>query len=172
MRVLTHVGVGLRSLELVRCQSMAEKISQSTRSRMMASIRSRDTAPEMIVRRHLHEGGYRYCVSHTSLPGRPDLVLAKWRVAVFIHGCFWHGHERCRFFQLPATRRVFWTAKIDDNKRRDRSVTRQLLDSDWRVAEVWECALREDPLATLGALTQFIAADAQFLSLESRQSSN
>lgn len=151
---------------------MSEKISRETRSRMMASIRGRDTAPELLVRHHLHAKGFRYRVSPTGLPGRPDVVMPKWGVAVFVHGCFWHGHENCRNFRLPATRREFWAKKIGSNKVRDEASTKQLLSDGWRVAEVWECALRDAPKVTLGALVRFVKNGPEHISLEPPQASN
>lgn len=137
---------------------MADIVSKETRSRMMSGIRGRDTAPELLVRRYLHGKGFRFRLSVRHLPGKPDIVLPKWGVAVFVHGCFWHGHEGCRFFRIPSTRREFWEQKIGRNKARDCVSARKLRDIGWRVAEVWECELRDDPDGTLKALAGFIKA--------------
>ncbi len=96
---------------------MADIVSRETRSRMMAGIRSRDTKPELAIRRALHAMGYRYRL-HGKLPGRPDLVFPSRNAVIFIHGCFWHGHD-CPLFRLPGSRTSFWTTKIDGNRRRD-----------------------------------------------------
>ncbi len=125
---------------------------------MMASIRSRDTQPEMIVRRHLHGLGFRYRIAPRALPGKPDLVLPKHRAVIFVHGCFWHGHSGCRFSTVPATRTEFWTDKIASNRARDRVKQAQLQASDWRIAVVWECALKADQGATLRQLVAFIGS--------------
>src|SRR5690606_38132668 len=98
---------------------MAEKISPQTRSRMMSGIRGRDTKPELVVRTYLHSKGFRFRLCRKDLPGSPDVVLPKWRVAVLVHGCFWHGHAGCRYFRVPKTRPEFWSAKIATNASRD-----------------------------------------------------
>jgi len=108
---------------------------------MMARIRAKDTKPEMFVRRALHAAGYRYSLHSRKLPGRPDLVMRKHRAVVFVHGCFWHGHD-CRYFRLPGTRTEFWAAKIEANRARDARAVSELLEAGWRVAVVWECIQR------------------------------
>lgn len=135
---------------------MAEKISPETRSRMMAGIRGRDTQPEGLVRRYLHAEGFRFRLYRKDLAGKPDIVLPRWKTAVFVHGCFWHGHQDCRLFRIPKTRTEFWTDKISRNAQRDRNAIETLLAAEWRVAVVWECALREDAPGALTALVQFI----------------
>ena len=120
---------------------MADVHDRATRSRNMAAIRGADTKPEKQLRSALHGLGFRYRLHATELPDRPALVLRKWNCVVFVHGCFWHGHG-CRFFRLPATRRSFWRQKIDANRKRDGRIRKQLLDSGWRVATTWECAMR------------------------------
>lgn len=107
----------------------------------MKAIKSKDTKPEMVIRRLLHHQGYRYRVSPTSLPGRPDIWLAKWNTAIFINGCFWHKHD-CRMFRLPATRQDFWRSKLEGNKTRDQEKIKQLIRSGKRVLVIWECTLR------------------------------
>lgn len=123
---------------------------------MMSSIRGRDTKPELSVRRYLHKCGFRYRLHRRDLPGSPDLVLAKWNVAVFVHGCFWHGHKGCRYFRVPATRTDFWAAKIRGNAERDARAEAALLRSGWRVVVVWECALRHNEEKSLLELTKHI----------------
>jgi len=107
----------------------------------MSSIRGKDTRPEMAVRRGLHGHGVRYRLHAKELPGRPDLVLRKYRAVIFVHGCFWHGHD-CPMFRLPSSRIDFWRAKIERNRERDREVMAALKERDWRRLTIWECALR------------------------------
>ncbi|MGN6120550.1 MAG: very short patch repair endonuclease [Rhodanobacter sp.] len=116
-------------------------VDRSTRSRMMSGIRGKDTKPELLIRRGLHALGYRYRLHHPGLPGRPDLVLARHKAVVFVHGCFWHGHD-CSLFRLPSTRTNFWKDKIRGNHERDDCAVANLMSQGWRVAVVWECALR------------------------------
>lgn len=126
---------------LSTCSRMADVVSPEVRSRMMSGIRGRDTKPEISLRSGLHRLGLRFTL-RSRLPGKPDIVLPKYRVAVFFHGCFWHGHEGCQLFKLPGTRTDFWKAKIDSNRARDEKVSAELLDNGWRVAIVRECAIR------------------------------
>ncbi len=120
---------------------MADIVSAAIRSRMMASIKAKDTQPELIIRRGLHARGFRYRLHDRKLPGCPDLVLSSRKAVIFVHGCFWHGHD-CEMFRLPRTRREFWEAKIGANRQRDDSTGLALTKSGWRVMTVWECAIR------------------------------
>ena len=119
---------------------MADTVSPQTRSRIMSSVRGRDTQPELLLRRHLHSAGYRYRLHVKGLPGRPDLVFPGRRAVLFVNGCFWHGHE-CHRFSWPKTRESFWRAKILGNKERDDRNHGNLLREGWRVGVVWVCAL-------------------------------
>lgn len=130
---------------------MADIVDKQTRSRMMAGIKGKDTKPELVLRRALHALGFRYRLHSKNVPGRPDLVFPKHHAIVFVHGCFWHRHEGCRYTTTPSTRPEFWQAKFDANVARDRSVHDQLLDAGWRVATVWECALRRPEETALTA---------------------
>lgn len=130
---------------------MADIVDKQTRSRMMAGIKGKDTKPELVLRRALHARGFRYRLHSKTVPGRPDLVFPKHHAIVFVHGCFWHRHEGCRYTTTPSTRPEFWQAKFDANVTRDRSVHDQLLDAGWRVATVWECALRRSEETALAA---------------------
>ncbi len=112
------------------------------RSRNMSAIRGKDTKPEMVVRKELHRLGFRFRLHDRSLPGHPDLKLTKHRAVVFVHGCYWHRHSGCRYATTPATNREFWLDKLERNVERDREYMRELSDLGWRVAIVWECALR------------------------------
>jgi DNA mismatch endonuclease (patch repair protein) len=129
---------------------------------MMASIRGRDTQPEMVVRIFLHSLGFRYRLAPRNLPGKPDVVLPKHNAAIFIHGCFWHGHIGCRFATMPRTRTEFWTGKIAANRARDRIKEAELYSKGWRVAVVWECALKSDRDAALQRLVTFIRSGMKF----------
>ena len=108
---------------------------------MMAAVRSRNTGPELTIRRALHARGFRYRLHDPSLPGKPDIVLRRFRAVVFVHGCFWHGHD-CPLFRMPGTRREFWEAKIGRNQERDAEVREALHLAGWRSLTVWECAIR------------------------------
>lgn len=120
---------------------MADVLTPEQRRRNMSRIHGRDTKPEMFVRRGLHASGFRYRLQDRQLPGRPDLVFPRYHAVIFVHGCFWHGHD-CPMFKLPATHREFWDAKIASNRSRDERTITVLLESGWRVATVWECSLR------------------------------
>lgn len=122
---------------------MADRLSPTQRSRNMAGIRGKDTIPERTLRSRLHRSGLRFRLHCRSLPGRPDLVFAKYRAAVFVHGCFWHRHPGCAFAYQPKSRKKFWQNKFDANVMRDRRQIEGLLGAGWRVIVVWECALRK-----------------------------
>lgn len=135
-------------------------VDAPTRSRMMSAIRGRDTGPERILRSALHRLGLRFRLHHRGLPGRPDLVLPRHRAAVFVHGCFWHRHAGCRFTTHPGTRPEFWTAKFTANVERDCRNETALIEAGWRVAVVWECALRKDHAdGTAGRLAKWIRSE-------------
>lgn len=120
---------------------MTDVVDVETRSRMMSNIRSKNTSPELLIRKALHARGFRFRVHAKNLPGTPDLVLPKYKAAVFIHGCFWHGH-RCRYFKVPQTRQEFWLEKIGKNQARDEQQIASLRAQNWRVLTIWECAVR------------------------------
>ena len=107
----------------------------------MSSIRSKNTRPEIAVRREMHRRGFRYRLHAKELAGKPDIVLPRFRAVIFVHGCFWHGHS-CFLFRMPSTRPGFWKEKIDRNRKNDANAIGALLASGWRVAIVWECALK------------------------------
>lgn len=134
---------------------------------MMSGIRRRDTRPEMQVRRFLHANGFRFRIDARELPGRPDVVLPKWRTVVFVHGCFWHGHAGCRFFRLPRTRPEFWAAKIGANAIRDEVSVTELRESGWRVGVLWECALRDEANDALESLVQFLRGNDESIEIRS-----
>jgi len=122
---------------------MTDIVNKETRSRMMSGIRGKDTQPELLLRRAVHARGFRYRLHLKTVTGRPDLVLAKYGVTVFVHGCFWHRHEGCKLASTPATRPEFWAAKFSANIRRDQKVLATLSEEGWRIAIVWECALKK-----------------------------
>lgn len=107
----------------------------------MSRIRGKDTKPEMLLRRALHAAGLRYRLHASRLPGKPDIVLPRFRTVVLVHGCFWHGHD-CQLFKMPATRREFWVKKISGNRARDQRSVEALQRAGWRVLTVWECSLK------------------------------
>lgn len=120
---------------------MPDIVDNATRSRMMSGIRGSNTKLELLVRRALHARGLRYRLGGAGLPGRPDIVLPRHKTVVFVHGCFWHGHD-CRLFRLPKTRPEFWRAKIESNRVRDQRVLEKLVEMGWHACTVWECSLR------------------------------
>ena len=120
---------------------MVDIVSAEVRSRMMSGIKGKDTKPELIIRKDLHAAGFRYLLHDKRLPGKPDMVFPKWQAVIFVHGCFWHGHD-CHLFRLPATRTTFWRDKIAGNVERDRKAIESLDKSGWRTGLVWECALK------------------------------
>jgi DNA mismatch endonuclease (patch repair protein) len=121
---------------------MSDIVSPATRSRMMSGIQAKNTRPEMLVRRLLHSEGYRFRLHRKDLPGTPDIVLPKFKIAIFVHGCFWHSHSGCNLAKVPATRSEFWTAKLRANVTRDNAAAEKLNAIGWRVLCVWECATR------------------------------
>lgn len=133
---------------------MADRLDPEARSRLMSRIRGKDTAPELAVRRALHAAGFRFRLHRRDLPGTPDLVLPKWRVAVFVHGCFWHGHG-CPQGRLPKSREDYWHPKIAANRARDGRKAAELEAAGWRVFAVWECETR-DAAAVAARLAAFL----------------
>ncbi|MGO7273038.1 very short patch repair endonuclease [Rhizobium ruizarguesonis] len=107
----------------------------------MSGIRSKNTKPEMLIRKGLHAAGFRFRLHDRSLPGTPDMTFPKWKAVIFVHGCFWHGHH-CHLFKWPKTREEFWEQKISRNRQNDIKHTQELQVANWRIGVVWECALR------------------------------
>ena len=132
----------------------------------MARIRSKDTAPEMAVRKMLHAHGYRYRLHRKDLPGKPDVVLTKHRVAIFVHGCFWHQHKGCRFAATPKSNAGYWGPKLSRNVQRDEQSVRALQQAGWRVLVVWECACRKGSGSQLLPLMAGFIEDASVSYLE------
>lgn len=121
---------------------MVDVMTSEQRSRCMAAVKGKDTKPEMIVRKYLFSQGLRFRVQVRKLPGTPDIVLPKYKTAIFVNGCFWHGHEGCKYFRLPKSNVEFWKEKIERNIERDRESMQALLDLGWKLIRVWECELR------------------------------
>lgn len=120
---------------------MVDIVDSATRSRMMSGIRGRNTKPEILIRSMLHNLGFRFRLHVRDLPGKPDIVLPRYHAVIFVHGCFWHGHD-CPLFKWPGTRPDFWREKIDRNRGNDRKARDALIEAEWRVMVVWECAIR------------------------------
>ena len=120
---------------------MADRHSSEIRRKNMAAVKGKNTKPELIVRRGLHAQGFRYSLHRKDLPGKPDLTLPKYKAVIFVNGCFWHGHS-CRAFSWPKTRQAFWRDKISRTIQRDSENTKLLVKQGWRVATIWECALK------------------------------
>src|SRR5438874_10023151 len=121
---------------------MADVHDKKTRSYNMSRIRSKDTKPEMIVRRFLFSQGFRYTLHDKKLPGKPDIVLPKYKTVIFIHGCFWHGHKGCKYFVVPKTRTEWWLNKINSNIANDTKAGKTLKKQGWKIINLWECDLR------------------------------
>lgn len=126
-------------IQILRSSSMEEQQSLN-RSRIMASVRSKNTAPELCVRRAIHRAGFRYRIHHSELPGSPDLVFKSRKIAVFVNGCFWHWHG-CKRSRMPRSNSEYWTAKIERNITRDSRVESELIALGWRVVTIWECSV-------------------------------
>jgi DNA mismatch endonuclease (patch repair protein) len=137
---------------------MVDIVSPEKRSSMMSGIRGKDTKPEIIIRCLLHQFGYRFRLHRKDLPGRPDIVLPKWRTVIFVNGCYWHGHEDCHLFRPPKTRTEFWTNKIENNQARDQRNHTALEDAGWKVLVIWECAVSKKLSLTAEQLEAAIAA--------------
>ena len=120
---------------------MADIVTREKRSEMMARIRGKDTKPELLIRKGLHARGFRYRLHDSKVPGKPDLVLSRYKAVVLVHGCFWHRHN-CHLFQWPKTQQDFWRAKLNGNLERDKANVVWLKAAGWRVLTIWECALK------------------------------
>lgn len=150
---------------------MADIVDTATRSRMMSGIRSTNTQPERHIRSLLHRHGLRFRLHVRELPGKPDIVMPRFHAVLFVHGCFWHGHA-CPLFRLPATRPDFWRAKIDRNRDNDLRAMSALAAAGWRVASIWECALRGrnalDDETLLGSIVCWLQGNDRTLELVAR----
>ena len=123
---------------------MADVHTKQQRSYNMSRIKGKNTKPEMLVRRFLHAQGFRYKLHDKSLPGKPDIVLPKYRTVIFVHGCFWHGHEGCKYYVVPKTRTEWWVNKINKNCANDFQAIKSLKKDNWRIITLWECKLKKN----------------------------
>ena len=121
---------------------MPDVHSPTQRSYNMSRIKGKDTKPELLVRKFLFSKGFRYRVNDKRLPGKPDIVLPKYKTVIFVNGCFWHGHENCKYFQLPKTRKAWWTRKISNNQLRDLEKYQLLRAKHWKIIVIFECDLK------------------------------
>lgn len=122
---------------------MPDIISKEKRSRLMAQVKSRDTKPEIAVRSLIHRAGFRFRLHRNNLPGKPDIVLTRYKTIVFVHGCFWHQHTGCKRAKLPSTNFEFWERKLRNNQIRDEAVSKKLNELGWKIKVIWECSLKE-----------------------------
>lgn len=123
---------------------MADIHSKEVRSYNMSRIRGKNTKPEVLVRKFLFSRGFRYRLNVKDLPGKPDLVLKRYKTVIFVNGCFWHGHENCKYFVLPKTRTEWWKNKIEQTKKRDYINKKALVKMGWNILSIWECQLKSD----------------------------
>lgn len=132
---------------------MSDTLSPQQRHANMAAIRAKDTKPEIVVRKYLWKEGFRYRLNYPRLPGKPDMVLSKYRTCIFVNGCFWHGHEGCKFYTIPKSNVEFWQNKVRRNRERDLDVQHRLASMGWHCITIWECELKADKQkATLQSL--------------------
>ncbi|MGE3476435.1 MAG: very short patch repair endonuclease [Rhodospirillaceae bacterium] len=151
---------------------MVDILTTEKRSALMGKIRRAHTTPEVVIRKGLHKAGFRYRVDCRNLPGAPDIVLPKHRAAIFVHGCFWHGHD-CHLFRVPRTRTDFWAAKIAGNRERDERTLARLRREGWRVLVVWECSLRgpgrADTRKLVDKITEWILTGGKFKAIRGKK---
>nr|WP_272493111.1 very short patch repair endonuclease [Pseudomonas sp. LS.1a] len=148
---------------------LVDIVDPVTRSRMMSGIKGKNTSPELVIRKALHARGFRFRIHTTHLPGKPDLILPKFRAAIFVHGCFWHGHN-CRYFKTPKTRTEFWMDKIEKNKVRDAIQIAKLNEAGWRTLIIWECAIRkmksENSITLIDTVAAWLSQNSTFHELD------
>jgi DNA mismatch endonuclease (patch repair protein) len=138
---------------------MADVHDKETRSYNMSRIKGKNTKPEMLVRKFLHAHGFRYRLHVKNLPGKPDIVLPKYKTVIFVHGCFWHGHEGCKYFVVPKTRTEWWLNKINGNVENDQKAETALKNRGWRIIALWECQLKPSTIHdTLTNLPEIITS--------------
>lgn len=140
---------------------MTDRVDRGTRSRIMASVKGKDTGPEMAVRRYLHSLGYRFRLHVKTLPGKPDLVLKKHNLVIFVHGCFWHRHPGCFYATSPVSSKAFWKEKFDTNLARDHRNVSELLARGWRVLVIWGCGIKHDK-DQFDEITRLILSDRRY----------
>lgn len=135
---------------------MADIVDKATRSKMMSGIRGKNTKPEILIRKGLHARGFRYRLHSHKLPGKPDIVLSKYKAIIMINGCFWHQHN-CHLFKWPSTRKEFWEAKILSNAKRDKENIKYYQDTGWKTLVIWECALKGKTKLSLESILDLTA---------------
>lgn len=133
-----------------------DTLTSEKRSWNMSRIRGANTKPELAVRSMLHRMGYRFRISNKTLPGKPDIVLPKYRAVIFVHGCFWHRHQGCKYAYTPKSRLDFWGRKFEGNVMRDKNNLSLLKKTGWLPLVVWECEIKRDPVATLGRVSKIL----------------
>ena len=141
---------------------MIDTFSPEKRAWVMRRITGKDTKPELIVRTLLHRAGYRFKANDKTLPGRPDLVLPKYDMVIFIHGCFWHRHKNCKQASTPKTNQAFWQEKFSNNQRKDARAKRQLNALGWRVMTIWECRVMKHPQTVLARIIRRLENTSDF----------
>ena len=134
---------------------MADIVDKATRSRMMAGIRGRNTAPELVLRKEMHARGFRFRLHRRDLPARPDLVFPKYRAVVLVHGCFWHSCPHCQRY-TPKHNRAWWRDKLNANRSRDERKAKELKRAGWKVITVWECRLKRSPSREAGRVVRML----------------
>lgn len=150
---------------------MSDVLTTEQRSRNMSAIRSRDTKPELYIRKLLFSRGYRYRKNYKRFPGHPDIFLSKYKTAIFVNGCFWHRHISCKFATVPSTRQEYWNAKFENNIKRDEKTRRLLNDLGVRILIIWECTAnrmkrdKELEADTLKTIEEFIHGDIDYLEI-------
>lgn len=150
---------------------MIDVVTPEKRSQMMSGIKGRNSRPEMLVRRALFAMGYRFRLHRRDLPGTPDIAMPGRKIAIFVHGCFWHVHQGCKYSKTPSTRAEFWSAKLRGNVDRDQRAIDALAEMGWRVLIVWECSTRDSKTATRlpPLLQQWINNDTNFGEISSKK---
>lgn len=128
------------------------------RSKVMAKIRSKNKKPEVLLRKSLYKKGIRYRINYKKIPGTPDIVLTKYKIAIFVHGCFWHGHENCKIAHIPKSNTIYWENKINRNKERDNISTMQLFAMGWKVLVIWECEIKKKNIENIVCQIQTMMA--------------
>lgn len=173
MQIFAHLcdSQHLFALYLYSKFGKMDKLTKEQRHHCMSAIKSKNTKPELLVRKFLFSRGFRYRLNHPRLPGHPDLVLRKYRTVIFVNGCFWHGHEGCKYYVLPKTNVEFWKNKIERNRSRDIEERQQIASMGWHCITIWECQLkpkvRQQTLETLEyALNHLYLDDRRIKSYE------
>lgn len=139
---------------------MSDVLTPEQRHKCMSKVKNKNTLPEIMVRKFLFSKGFRYRIADKKLPGKPDIVLPKYRAVIFVNGCFWHGHESCKYAQRPASNAEFWESKISDNIERDKRTRFDLEKLGWRVIVIWQCQLKPKAIeATLNQLINELTTD-------------